>query len=51
MTRARPSISIVDAGIGGLTAAATRRLGKLDDMVYEQSGRFARLGATHTAWL
>jgi salicylate hydroxylase/6-hydroxynicotinate 3-monooxygenase len=39
------SIAIVGAGLGGLTAAATLRLAGFDVRVYEQAGRFARVGA------
>jgi len=42
---ARPSIAIVGAGLGGLTAAATLRQAGFDVQVYEQAGRFARIGA------
>jgi salicylate hydroxylase/6-hydroxynicotinate 3-monooxygenase len=41
----RPSIAIVGAGMGGLTAAATLRLTGFDVAVYEQASRFARIGA------
>ena len=40
-----PSIAIVGAGLGGLTAAATLRLAGFDVRVYEQATRFARIGA------
>jgi 2-polyprenyl-6-methoxyphenol hydroxylase-like FAD-dependent oxidoreductase len=40
-----PSIAIVGAGLGGLTAAATLRLAGFDVRVYEQASRFARIGA------
>jgi salicylate hydroxylase/6-hydroxynicotinate 3-monooxygenase len=40
-----PSIAIVGAGLGGLTAAATLRLAGFDVTVYEQASRFARIGA------
>jgi salicylate hydroxylase/6-hydroxynicotinate 3-monooxygenase len=39
------SIAIVGAGLGGLTAASTLRMAGLDVHVYEQAGRFTRLGA------
>jgi salicylate hydroxylase/6-hydroxynicotinate 3-monooxygenase len=39
------SIAIVGAGLGGLTAAATLRDAGFDVRVYEQAGRFARVGA------
>ncbi len=45
MTPARLSVAIVGAGIGGLTAAATLRRAGLGVQVYEQSQRFARVGA------
>jgi 2-polyprenyl-6-methoxyphenol hydroxylase-like FAD-dependent oxidoreductase len=35
----------VGAGLGGLTAASTLRMAGLDVHVYEQAGRFTRLGA------
>ena len=42
----KPSIAIVGAGLGGLTVAATlRRAGFADVRIYEQAGRFARVGA------
>jgi len=41
----RPSIAIVGAGMGGLTAAATLRQAGFDVQVYEQASRFARVGA------
>jgi 6-hydroxynicotinate 3-monooxygenase len=40
-----PSIAIVGAGIGGLTAAALLHRRGYDVRVYEQAGRFARVGA------
>jgi 2-polyprenyl-6-methoxyphenol hydroxylase-like FAD-dependent oxidoreductase len=39
------SIAIVGAGMGGLTAAATLRQAGFDVQVYEQTPRFARIGA------
>src|SRR5580704_14894403 len=39
------SIAIVGAGMGGLTAAATLRQAGFDVQVYEQTSRFARIGA------
>src|SRR3954467_3334084 len=39
------SIAIVGAGMGGLAAAATLRQIGVDVQVYEQAGRFARIGA------
>ena len=41
----KPSIAIVGAGLGGLTAAATLRQAGFDVRIYEQAGRFARIGA------
>ena len=40
-----PSIAVIGAGIGGLAAAACLRLVGMDVQVYEQAGRFARVGA------
>lgn len=45
MTRSRPTIAIVGAGMGGLTAAATLRQVGIDVHVYEQAPRFLRIGA------
>ena len=45
MTRTPFSIAIVGAGLGGLTAASTLRQAGFDVHVYEQAGRFTRLGA------
>jgi 2-polyprenyl-6-methoxyphenol hydroxylase-like FAD-dependent oxidoreductase len=45
MSKKRPSIAIIGAGIGGLAAAATLRLVGIDAQVYEQATRFARIGA------
>jgi 6-hydroxynicotinate 3-monooxygenase len=45
MTKQKVSVAIIGAGIGGLvTASALRRVG-LDTQIYEQAGRFARIGA------
>jgi salicylate hydroxylase/6-hydroxynicotinate 3-monooxygenase len=41
----RPSIAIIGAGIGGLTAAALLHRQGYDVRVYEQARRFARVGA------
>ena len=45
MTDTPQSIAIVGAGLGGLTAASTLRLFGFDVQVYEQAGRFLRIGA------
>src|SRR5215475_2418014 len=45
MERPTPSIAIIGAGLGGLTAAATLRLAGFTVRVYEQASRFARVGA------
>ena len=45
MTQRKPSIAIVGAGIGGLTAAACLRRVGIDVRIYEQASRFMRLGA------
>src|SRR6266478_10209044 len=45
MGNKRPSIAIIGAGIGGLTAAAALRLVGFDAPVYEQAARFTRVGA------
>jgi salicylate hydroxylase/6-hydroxynicotinate 3-monooxygenase len=45
MANTKPSIAIIGAGIGGLTAAAALRLVGFDVRVYEQAARFARVGA------
>src|SRR5579862_8441728 len=45
MTGNRLTFAIVGAGIGGLTAASTLRRIGIDAQVYEQAGRFARVGA------
>jgi salicylate hydroxylase/6-hydroxynicotinate 3-monooxygenase len=42
---AKPSIAIIGAGIGGLTAAALLHRRGYDVKVYEQAKRFARIGA------
>lgn len=41
----RPSLAIIGAGMGGLTAAAALQRAGIDVTVYEQAQRFARLGA------
>src|SRR6266851_3819411 len=45
MREKKLSIAIVGAGIGGMAAAATLRQIGIDVRVYEQSPRFARIGA------
>jgi salicylate hydroxylase/6-hydroxynicotinate 3-monooxygenase len=45
MGKAKLPFAIVGAGIGGLTAAATLRRIGIDVQIYEQAGRFARVGA------
>jgi len=45
VTRTPLSIAIVGAGLGGLTAASTFRQAGFNVQVYEQAGRFTRLGA------
>jgi 2-polyprenyl-6-methoxyphenol hydroxylase-like FAD-dependent oxidoreductase len=45
MTVSRPSIAIIGAGMGGLTAAATLRKVGVDVTVYEQAHQFLRIGA------
>ena len=39
------SVAVVGAGMGGLAVAATLRRVGIDVQVYEQAGRFARIGA------
>jgi salicylate hydroxylase/6-hydroxynicotinate 3-monooxygenase len=45
LTRAKPAVAIVGAGIAGLTAAATLRKVGLHAEIYEQAPAFARIGA------
>ena len=45
MTRSRPSVAIVGAGMGGLAVAAALRRAGFGVHVYEQAHRFARIGA------
>jgi 2-polyprenyl-6-methoxyphenol hydroxylase-like FAD-dependent oxidoreductase len=45
MSALKPSIAIVGAGLGGLTAASTLRQAGFDVRVYEQATRFSRIGA------
>src|SRR5437762_7056413 len=45
MGTTKPTIAIIGAGIGGLTAAAALRVVGFDARVYEQAARFARIGA------
>jgi salicylate hydroxylase/6-hydroxynicotinate 3-monooxygenase len=45
MAKAKLSIAIVGAGMGGMSAAITLRKAGFDVQVYEQAARFARIGA------
>src|SRR5260221_9161408 len=45
MSRKKPSIAIVGAGMGGLAVAATLRRVGIAAQIYEQVPRFARIGA------
>jgi len=45
MNKAKISVAIVGAGMGGLAVAATLRRAGFDVQVYEQAARFARIGA------
>src|SRR6187401_2300736 len=45
MSKKKPSVAIVGAGMGGLAVAATLRKVGIDVQVYEQAARFARIGA------
>ena len=45
MADSKPSIAIIGAGMGGLTAAATLRRAGFDVKIYEQARRFGRVGA------
>ena len=45
MTGSKPSIAIIGAGMGGLAAAATLRRAGFGVRVFEQAGRFGRIGA------
>ena len=45
MTKAKLSIAIIGAGIGGLTAASALRRFDIKVQIYEQASRFARIGA------
>jgi len=45
MTSTQPSVAIVGAGMGGLTAAATMRKVGINVTVYEQAHAFLRIGA------
>src|SRR4051812_27114415 len=45
MTTRHPSIAVVGAGMGGLTVAAALGQAGIEVQVYEQAGRFARIGA------
>ena len=45
MAGSKPSIAIIGAGMGGLAAAATLRRAGFGVRVFEQAGRFGRIGA------
>jgi 2-polyprenyl-6-methoxyphenol hydroxylase-like FAD-dependent oxidoreductase len=45
MSMKKLSVAVVGAGMGGLAVAATLRRVGIDVAVYEQAGRFARIGA------
>lgn len=45
MTKSRPTIAIIGAGMGGLAAAATLHRAGFGVEVYEQARRFGRVGA------
>lgn len=45
MATQKPSIAIIGAGMGGLTAAATLSLQGFNVKLYEQAQKFARIGA------
>src|SRR5258708_8983848 len=45
MSRKKPSIAIIGAGMGGLAVAATLRRVGIAAHIYEQAPRFARIGA------
>jgi salicylate hydroxylase/6-hydroxynicotinate 3-monooxygenase len=45
MSNKKLSIAVVGAGMGGLAVAATLRQVGIDAQVYEQAGRFGRIGA------
>jgi len=45
MSAQKPSLAIIGAGMGGLTAAATLRRAGFEVQVYEQAARFERVGA------
>lgn len=45
MNKKKRSIALVGAGMGGLAVAATLRRVGFDVQVYEQTARFARIGA------
>jgi salicylate hydroxylase/6-hydroxynicotinate 3-monooxygenase len=45
MNKKKLSVAVVGAGMGGLAVAATLRRVGIDVQVYEQTARFARIGA------
>lgn len=45
MARRKLSVAIIGAGIGGLTTASALRRAGVEAQVYEQAGKFARIGA------
>src|SRR5215510_7742929 len=45
MSKRKPSVAVVGAGMGGLAVAATLRRVGIDVQIYEQAAHFARIGA------
>jgi 2-polyprenyl-6-methoxyphenol hydroxylase-like FAD-dependent oxidoreductase len=45
MSKSKPSIAVIGAGMGGLAAAGTLRMAGFDVQVYEQAPHFERIGA------